>query len=542
MTIDLSRRNLLRTSMVAGLGVPLVSACSNEGRGGGTSPGAPQQVDSSLLPNYIPYEDVEPDLIGSDGVANAFFEYPAEPVKAHSEAPGDGQPIRTMGITNTPIPPGVDNNEFWQGLNERLGSELSINLSTPADYEQKFPTAVAGGQLPDVWGVGVAPQLPQLLESQALDLSQYLSGDAVEAYPFLANIPTDSWRSTVYNGKIFGVPVPRGVISTYILYGRDDLLAAKGITEGPASFEDFVDICTELTEPQNNKWALSYIPTDYIRQMFGVPNGWSQDDDGTLVHAYEHEGQKEALEAARGIVEAGLMNPDAFSAQWQDYKVWFANGTTHFNYDSFSAWSNYFQLYAGSGDFSLTAMPPPQADGGGQASAWLGNPTNSITAINKNAEDRVETLLKFLNYLASPFGTEEYKYIKYGNEGVHHTLEGSDPILTTKGQSEVQMGLLYMTDAPWPIYQPGMPDGTQAQYDAQMSIVPNAIRNPAMGLYSETSARQGSQLSSTMGNLQNDILQGREPVSAWDDAVASWKSGGGDKIRDEYMAALEETE
>lgn len=45
-----------------------------------------------------------------------------------------------------------------------------------------------------------------------------------------------------------------------------------------------------------------------------------------------------------------------------------------------------------------------------------------------------------------------------------------------------------------------------------------------------------------MGNLQNDILQGREPVSAWDDGVATWKSGGGDTIRDEFQAAMEEQE
>lgn len=539
MTLEISRRTMIGAGFATALGVTLAS-CSNEGRGGAA--GQAQQVDTSLLPTYIPYEGVEPDLQGSDGVADAYFAYPSDPVRVIDTPPGDGQPIATMGITNTPIPPGVGNNDFWQDLNERLGSDLTINLSNPSDYEQRFPTAVAGGQLPDVWGVGVAPQLPQLLESEALDLTEHLSGDAIEAYPFLANIPTDSWRSTVYNGKIFGVPVPRGVIATSILYARDDLLAEQGVTQGPSSFEDFFDMCSDLTAPQSNIWALSYVPLDYIRQMYGVPNGWEM-VDGQLVSAYEHEGQKEALEAARRLAEAGLMNPDAFSAQWQDYKVWFSNGSTFFNYDTFSAWTNYFQLRAsGQPDFSLTAFGPPQADGGGAASAWLGNPTNSITAINKDAGDRVETLLNFLNYLAAPFGTEEYKFLKFGEQDVHHTLEGTDPVLTDKGQSELQMGLLYMTDAPWPIYQPGNPDGTQAQYDAQMDIVPDAVRNPVTGLYSETNSRRGGQISQDLGNLQNDIMQGREDVSAWDDAVAAWKSDGGDEIRDEYMQALEEVE
>lgn len=541
MSIDVTRRTLLRATLAAAgasaLGLQL-AGCSNEGRGGGTA--GPQQVDASLLPTYIPYEGVEPDVRGDHGVADAFFAYPATPVKGVESPPGDGEPIRTMGITNTPIPPGQDNNLFWQTLNERVGSPVEINLSNPSDYNQKFPTAVAGNQLPDIWSVGAAPQRPQLLEAEALDLTPYLSGGAVEAYPFLANIPTDSWRSTVFNGKIFAVPVPRGVISTQIMYARDDLLAAHGITEPPGSYEDFVDICAEVTAPAANTWAMSRVPLDYVRQMYEIPNAWHL-VDGQLTSAYEHEAQKDALESCRRLVDAGYVNPDTFTTQFQNYQVWFANGTTLFTIGTFSAWPGYYQLRsAGQESFSLTAYGPPKFEGGGPASAWLGPPTNSITALNKDAGDRVETLLSFLNYLAAPFGTEEYLFVKYGLPDVHHTLDGADPILTDTGRSELQMGLLYLADAPWPIYQPGLPDETQKQYDAQMAIVPDAVPNPTLGLYSETDSRRGGQLASDINNLQNDIMQGRQPVSAWDDAVAQWKADGGDAIRDEFQQALDE--
>ena len=356
MSIEITRRTMLRAGLATGIagavGVPLLAGCSNEGRGGGGGGGTPQDV-SGVLPTYVPYEGVAPDIEGSEGVANAFFAYPAEAVKTYDTPPGDGEVITTMGITNTPIPPGLDQNAFWQELNARLGSELRVSLSNPSDYAQKFPTAVAGDQLSDIFSVGSAPQLPGLLASKALDLTEYLSGDAIEDYPFLANIPTDSWRSGVFDGKLYGIPVPRGVISTYVLYGRDDLLADQGITESPASYDDFVDICTELTVPAANTWALSYLPIDYLRQMYGVPNGWELVDD-KLVSSLEHEGQKEALEAGRKMVDAGLMNPDAFGAQWQTYKTWFAAGTTFFTYDSFSAWPGFYALRAGE-QFSLAA-------------------------------------------------------------------------------------------------------------------------------------------------------------------------------------------
>lgn len=538
MRTEFSRRSLLLAGTFASV-AGVLAACSNEGRGAIDDGGATATVSDNLLPTYRPFEGVTPDIAGSDGVADAFFEYPADPIRAIETPPGDGQPITTMGITNTPVPPGVDQNQFWQELNDRLGSELEIGLANPSDYNQRFPTAVAGGQLTDIWSVGSAPQRPQLLAEKALDLTPYLSGDAVADYPFLANIPTESWRSTVYGGKIYAVPVPRGVISTGVLYARDDLLAEKGITGAPQSYEDFVGMCEEVTAPSANVWALSRPPLDFIRQMHGVPNAWDDTESG-LVSALEHDAQKESLEKCRAMIEAGYLNPDSFSTQFQNYQIWLANGTTCFTTGTFSAWPGYYELRSGGReDFSVIAYGPPLAEGGGPAAAWLGNPTNSITALNIEAEDRAETLLSVLNWMAAPFGTEEYLFRKYGLRDVHHTLDGTDPILTDKGRSEVQLGLLYLTDAPWPVYQPGMPEVTQTQYDQQMAVVPHALPNPTLGLYSETDSRKGGQIGKAIGDVESDILQGRQPVSAWDDAVAAWKADGGDAIRDEYQQARE---
>ncbi|MGY5766519.1 hypothetical protein ACXET9_15125 [Brachybacterium sp. DNPG3] len=534
-----SRRTALAGGALTALALPAIAACSNEGRGGGD---VDQTVDESLLPTFTAVSGgAEPDLIGENGVADAYFSYPADVTDATDGAPGDGDPITTMGITNSPIPPSLGSNEYWQELNERLGSELTINISNPADYNEKFPTAVAGGQLPDIWGVGSAPQMPQLLESEALDLTPYLSQDAISAYPNLANLPTEAWRSTIYNGKIFTVPVPRGVTSTYITYGRNDLLAEKGIDTAPASWDEFVSICEEMTDAGSNRWALSRVPTDYVCQMHEIPNGWSV-VDGKLVSANEHEAQKDALEATRSLVEKGYTHPDTFGAQWQEYKLWLINGTTSFTFDTFSGWSSYTALSTGDDTVDLGLFPTPLLDGGGLAPAWLGSPINSVTAISKGSEARVETLLKFLNYLASPFGSTEHKFLKYGLEGVHHELEGTDPVLNDKGKSETALGIVYFTDAPAPIYTPGDPDATQLQYDAQMQMATTAVSNPVRGLYSETDSSKGGQIGKALADLRNDILQGREKVSAWDDAVADWKKKGGDAIRDEYQEAYDSLE
>jgi len=46
-------------------------------------------------------------------------------------------------------------------------------------------------------------------------------------------------------------------------------------------------------------------------------------------------------------------------------------------------------------------------------------------------------------------------------------------------------------------------------------------------------------IASKPASATNDIIQGRKPVSTWADAVKKWKSGGGDKIAEEYAQALE---
>ena len=167
------------------------------------------------LPTYTKYGEIKPDLPGTDVVLDGFLKYPANPMKAIAEAPGDGKPITFM--TNIPgaIPPAADKNQFWQELNKRLGSELQISMASNDEYKDKFATRVAGGDLPDILNIPPdTPQIPGLVKAKCMDLTEHLSGDAISKYPFLANIPTEFWKGCVFNGAIYGVPVPRGMSRT----------------------------------------------------------------------------------------------------------------------------------------------------------------------------------------------------------------------------------------------------------------------------------------------------------------------------------------
>ena len=535
----IARRRLLQgTLAMGGLAALGLTGCSNEGRGGA---GSQAENNSVELPSYIPYAGFEPDLKGEDGVSDTVLHYPADPVAVTEGPPGDGKDVGVFALTNTPVPPSMDRNAYWQALNERLGFTLDVSLVPSGDFTDRFQTTVAGDQLPDLFTYfsGGIPGLPALLQERAADLTDLLSGDAIRDYPFLANIPTESWQYAIYGGRIYGVPIARGAQSSPALYRRDDVLEEQGLDAEVQSWADLVTIFEELTG--GNTWALSNVPMQLIRQAHGIPNNWELGSDGMLVSTNEDERQLDALEKGRQLVEKGVVHPDTTSSDNQQRQAWVVGGRTLFFEGTYAAWSS-LAAQPNAGQMRLGVMVPPKAEGGGTMPIWLGPATHNLTGISIGSADRAPALLQVLNYLAAPFGSEEHLFKNYGLDGEHHTMVDGDPVLTEKGQSETQLGLKYVAEGPWVNYVPGKPDVAEAQFDTQTALVPTAIPNPASALFSETESRKGSQIGSALDSTQTDILEGREPVSSWTDAVERWKRDGGDKIRDELTEAYEQSQ
>ena len=537
--MPVSRRTFLggglAAAAVAVTGTPLLAGCASDKKNSAAVNAAVK------LPAYQKYGAIKPDLPGNDKVLDAFLKYPANPVKAITDKPGDGQPISF--ITNIPgaIPPAADNNQFWQAVNERLGSELQISMASNDEYPDKLATRIAGGDLPDL--INIPPttvQIPGLLKAKAMDLTEQLSGDGVLKYPFLANIPTVYWKGCVFNGAIYGVPVPRGMSRTTLPLYREDLLAAKGIKDpAPKNFEEFLALAQEMTAAKANKWAWTKPPLPYLRQMIGLPNQWKE-EGGKFTSFYEADGSPDALEAARKMVEAGVVNPDTFSAKASARKQWFNGGIASFDIDSFVAWNQYYSDNTAGDAFSVNMLDVPGFDGG-QGKPWMGSALNNVTAFSKDSKHSADTLLKIANWMAAPFGTEEYLFRKYGLEGRHYTLTGTDPTPTKIGLVETGIGLQYISDSALALYWAGKPDVPQKQHALQEKIADRLVYDASYGLYSETLSKDGARLTKQMTDLENEIMSGNKPVSDWAPAVKNWLSSGGEKIRGELQQAFTAT-
>jgi putative aldouronate transport system substrate-binding protein len=399
---------------------------------------------------------------------------------------------------------------------------------------------VAGGDFPDYLQLyGQVPQLPSMLAAKCQDLTKYLSGDAVKDYPYLANIPPDYWKTCIYNGGIYGLPIPRSKMGN-MLFVRGDLASAKGVNPNPTSFAEFTELCKELTDLRHNKWALASAPTDFVRQMLGACRNW-KNDGGKLTNINEQPETKQAIGAVAGLVKAGYVHPDSFAQNnTTTLKEWFNGGKAVMHYDGYTAWPGFYTQNVVGNALRINGMLPPNFDSGTKANTWQGNLDFSFTAIKKSSDSRIRELLAVANYLAAPFGTEESNFLGNGILGVDYTVKNGLPVKTDKGTAEVALSTGYLAQGP-SVLSGQYVDATRNCYEFEKKYLPLSVADPTQALYSDTNSSKSATLNQAITDATNAILQGRKPLSSWDDAVKAWRSGGGDQIRREFQDALQKT-
>jgi putative aldouronate transport system substrate-binding protein len=154
--------------------------------------------------------------------------------------------------------------------------------------------------------------------------------------------------------------------------------------------------------------------------------------------------------------------------------------------------------------------------------------------------ERITELLRTLDYLAAPFGTEEGLFIAYGEEGYHHTRVAGEPVLTEDGTADL-FNIGYVMSPPRVHYLAKYPEVAELEYRAEESAVTLGVPWPTAGLYSKTEETKGVTLGKTMSSLQDEIIRGQRTLQDWDEAVAAWKRDGGDEIAAEYAESLQQS-
>ena len=575
--VSLNRRGFLRviarTGSLAGASALLAACGVNSPSPNPTSAPAMVVANSSggkpvQLPTFqAPAGALTPDFPGSaDGVVEpGFVNWPTTTFQSVKQPTGDGSEVSIfLNLPGGPPPP-LDQNPAWQAWNKALSVSLTFQFYAFADLAPRFATLVAGNELPDIIGTLVRqdiPLSPELFAAKAADLTPYVSGDAIKDYPNLAALPTRSWKSMVFDNKIYGAPVPTPY-SQFFWWPliHQELLDANGISQ-PKTTDDYKKLMVQLTRPQQNQYGIlsqggyqySYdmnTGNGWYPSMFGAPNLWAVDSSGKFTHVWETEGYKEALAFSVDLYKAGVFHPDtanlnvvtaaqAFEARHGALVVtglrpdfWDIRGTAA---EGLQPPNN------------VNLLTPPAA-AGFKPQYYNGRPAFSIAFLKKAPEARIKMLLRVLDYIAAPFGSEEYLLINYGIKGRDWQPDDKgNPVTTKTGQVDmagISTGavsfLSTLTGRYQVLYSPADPGFAKRIQGFQQILAPISVEDASLGLYSATQATRGVQLIQPFGDGITDIVTGRRPLSDLGGLVTAWRSNGGDTSRSEYERAYATT-
>jgi len=546
--------------LATGASVALLEACAPAPAPAPTSPTAgvaraatPPAAGRVALPTRVPLEGIKPDLPPSaDGLIDAaFVNYPANPPKTVAETPGSGGDVTVTTWTTGATPTPMDSNALWQAVNKELGVNLKISILPQADYATvKLPTLIAGDELPDILYIAtnsVIPQFPSFLKSKCADLTPYLSGDAVKDYPNLANFSALAWKQVVYNNAIYGVPVAYPLY-LWVHWVQQNLLDAESLPP-PKNADDYKQLGQHFTRPDQNLWGMGVennvgmgVTNGWLTGIFGAPNIWSLDEKfGKLTATVETQQFRDAVGYAHDLWTAGIFHPNAMQYNLVSARNDFAARRFAFRFDGFQSasvtfWNNAPNLEPPG---KPRILPPFPAKDGGTPTYWANSGALGFSVLKQASPDRIKEMLRILNWLAAPLGSQEFLLMNYGVRDTHWTPdERGNPILNARGKADALVPFRYITQGPVALYYTADQQYASVMQNAEKAMFPYVAINPTDGFYSPTHDTKYASLQKDLSDSLNDIVIGRQPMSNLDQTIKAWLDGGGNQMRTEFEQAI----
>lgn len=539
-TLKTSRRGFVGILAAAAI-APTVVACGSN-TGAATNETGPIPFSDDVLPSYVPIEYVEPDIAGVDGSTPGFLEWP-DLVTSADSAPGAGGSFTAMTPTYGNVAPGLADSQYLQQVNELINATFDFRYTDNSSYPDKLQAIFASPKdVPDFVTIAehnIPPRFDQALPGLFVDLGEHLSGDKVEKYPNLANIPTDAWKSCVFEGKLYGLPYPADRISGATFY-RKDLFDELGITELPTNADEFFDLTVEITDEGAGRWAGNDL-TDTSNLIFAVPPKWKR-VDGNLVHRYESEEYRAHLEFVTKLFSAGVVHPDAVAGSSGENKQRFESGKVLLNYDGYSGWiGSHVRTSPTTPAYDQQALPWFAPDGS-SPQVFVSSPAKIITFVKKQEDEaRMSEILDLLNYIAAPFGTAEHNLLQNGIEGVHWDPdpETGAPVKTELGLREVTSTYQWLVRPPVSQNAPQYPDVVADYCNFMAESMEYAVEPEFHGIQILEPVNLAN-LSQPFDDLEADIVRGRRSMADLDAAIETWRTSGGEELREFYAGYLED--
>jgi len=542
-----SRRNFLGlvglgAASLAGTG--LVTGCSKKPGSTGSATNAEQAA--GVVPTFKDSNLVTPDIKGVSPMADGYVKYPTNLIDAITDKPiTSGKPVTATTPWWGPAPPTA--NKFVEAVGADLGAPINFSIQDGNTYGDKLNTMLGARDVPDLtcipgWEINKLARFSDGVHVLFEDLTPYLAGDKASAYPLLAGLDTAAWRDSVWGGKLMGVPFPTDSPYPTAFFVRQDVIDQRGVA-APTTLDEVYAFGKKMTNADKGEWAYGDIFQEVL-QICGNPgsqNGWFKGADGKVSHRYETPEYKRAVEFMVRVYQDKLIHPELASSKGGDVKTLFKGGKIFAFADGLGGWKEVQrEMTKSSPGFNMQAVKVFGADAGKPPTRWSSGATIMWTFIKKGlGKDRVEELLRVLNYTAAPFGTKEYELQNYGVEGTHFTRDASGaPATNDLFSKEFANQFIFLGGRPPVVVSsPDLPNFAKDMLAWGNDATQYLEKNPWEGIKVEVPTEQAAIQQPTDDKI-TDILRGRRPISDFDKVVAEWKSSGGDKARDFYAKVL----
>jgi len=533
------------TSASASAPVPVPSPAGTTGHTGSAAP-VPTPDASGKIPSLAP------------GVPDAYTKFPA-PFKSVAMIPGKGTKVTALIVAYNPPPPPREQNKWWQELEKRLGITFEPIIQPADGYPEKLSSLVASGSLPDLtflYFEQVPDQYKAIQQGAYTDLTSELSGASLKQYPNLALFPDYLWKNSAVSGKLYGAPRSLLLTGAQMMWRKD--WAEKFGNPAPKNADEFADLMTKFTKGDPNgtgkqdSYAIHTIQQfafglSFFSNMFRVPNLWRKNPDSTLTAYLETEEFKNTLAYQKRLYDLGIFHPDTATGNRTQRKDYITSGKVGMVEDALTSWAganpNGYRDTArklnNNPKINVTTIVPPGFDGG-KATIDLGTGFTGVAAVPAKVgkdKERVKELMRVIDYFSAPYFSEEWTFLNYGLEGIHH-MKQADGTLVKTDQGVQEIGDLNNLSGPLTTYWYPIPGDAQEAQLAVRDILALGQENPVQSVFSPTNSAKAGILNQMRIDRVGSIVTGRDPLSALDGFVKDWRAAGGDQARKEYEQAL----
>ncbi|TLS51412.1 extracellular solute-binding protein [Paenibacillus antri] len=517
-------RDLILISAIA----VLVAGCtSNDGSGEPTAPSS-TSTPTSTTPSDQPSEEKMHDI---SFMSYSYVRFPE------------------------PESPGV------QAIRDKFAANVQSQFILASDFNTKLSVVMASGDMPDVVHIQSADAnyIKWAREGAFLPLDDY-----IQQYETFKLVPDAVWNQFRVDGKIYSIPMYSPTYMQSITI-RQDWLDRLGL-KVPTSYQELLEAAIAFThnDPDGNGkndtygFAMAEKNTPEFSAGAYWSGGWyHKDQDGNYIPGTIGPGRREVVETLSKAYAEGAVTKDFAVLNWAQANQEFYSGKAgiFIGIPNGMEESYYMGLLEVHPDAVVTSIPYFVAPDGSQGSLLNQGYFGLTTLSSKLADDpeKVKKILTILDYGRTFFDpkdrtpdNEHFDWLM-GGEGNGYDMTDGRAVVREGAESIAPVGYMFAREE----WRPWAPSNEANQYskmvykDPRMQEFIGKIEamevnhnktpyaDPSRGIYSETWAQHGLELTNYLNGEITKMISGHRPVSEWDQMVQEWKDrGGADYIKE----------